>query len=77
MTGHSLGGAMAFIAPLALVDDPLWKKAQGVYTFGQPMITEAAGYEEKCRKLIGAAISLHGRLLRWHCPSALATPMHR
>jgi hypothetical protein len=40
ITGHSLGGAMALLAGLALESSEnkdLWRKLRGVYTYGQPM----------------------------------------
>jgi hypothetical protein len=58
VTGHSLGGAMAFVAALALVGDPLWKKVRGVYTYGQPMVIDSRE-EEKFHKLIGSAVYRH------------------
>jgi hypothetical protein len=45
-TGHSLGGAMAALLGVMLATDPdyaaLEKRLKGVYTYGQPMIGDAA-----------------------------------
>jgi hypothetical protein len=41
LTGHSLGGAVAAILGTYLVDDGY--KVAGIYTFGQPKFTNAAG----------------------------------
>jgi hypothetical protein len=41
LTGHSLGGAVAAILGIYLVDDGY--KVAGIYTFGQPKFTNAAG----------------------------------
>jgi Lipase (class 3) len=42
LTGHSLGGAMAVLAGLALQQEQivLWNKVRGIFTFGQPMVVD-------------------------------------
>ncbi|MFF4827194.1 hypothetical protein ACFY20_30095 [Streptomyces sp. NPDC001312] len=59
VTGHSLGGAMAVMAAAMLAEDMTWAgdrdsparaRPLDVYTFGQPMVGDAA-FAERCAKL--------------------------
>lgn len=64
ITGHSLGGAMAFLAALHLSvlkdlkNDTLWDKVRGVYTYGQPMVIDTFSSNE-CDRLIGDRLFRH------------------
>jgi predicted lipase len=42
VTGHSLGGAMALLAGLALEhqEPELWRRVRGIFTYGQPMVLD-------------------------------------
>merc|ERR1712038_416234 len=63
-TGHSLGGAMAFLAGLYMkynpsgnVDD-ICSKVRGIYTYGQPMVIDPCSVK-KCDDLFGHLLFRH------------------
>jgi len=64
ITGHSLGGAMAFLAGLYLSfandrqRDELWDKVRGIYTYGQPMVIDNWS-DNECHRLIGDRLFRH------------------
>ena len=60
ITGHSLGGACAFLAGLALEyqNNPLWGLVRGIYTYGQPMVVDDRDRDE-CENRIGARLFRH------------------
>jgi hypothetical protein len=62
ITGHSLGGAMAIIASARLFGgagyDELTPRVKGIYTFGQPMVGDAA-FADLCERRFGSRLFRH------------------
>jgi hypothetical protein len=60
ITGHSLGGACAFLAGLALEHQniQLWGLVRGIYTYGQPMVVDDRD-RSTCETRIGARLFRH------------------
>lgn len=61
ITGHSLGGALAVLAAAHLCrkhPEHMQKKLGGVYTFGQPMVGDAA-FADRCEKDFGDRLFRH------------------
>jgi hypothetical protein len=62
VAGHSLGGALAVLATYELFCDPdlapLTSKFRGLYTYGQPMVGNAA-FAKLCKKAFGKLTFRH------------------
>lgn len=62
VAGHSLGGGLATLAAMRIVEDetlaPLRALLRGVYTYGQPMVT-APRLAERCERDFGDIVFRH------------------